>query len=231
MARQRSEPREHRLGSSDFIHCRRPGRRADGCPIMLRNEGADMFKKKVRENREPKERKVVAIADEGPTLPSGNPDVAEPAAPQSAMREETVSCIGSGMTIRGNIECNGPAQIFGRVEGEVRAPNLLIGDGAQVEGSIVAQDLTVCGSVTGTIRAVRVRLQGGGTVEGEIFHRSLSMDESAAFEGSSRRVENPTEMALPADVKPPQKKSVPITTLPRAAQFPSIEDEADPQRH
>jgi len=27
------------------------------------------------------------------------------------------SCIGSGMSIVGNIECNGPAQVFGRIEG------------------------------------------------------------------------------------------------------------------
>ena len=73
----------------------------------------------------------------------------------------TRSCIGSGMSIVGNIECNGPTQVFGRIEGEVRASDLLIGDGAQIEGSVIAQDVTVCGRVKGTIRAVRVKLQDG----------------------------------------------------------------------
>ena len=90
------------------------------------------------------------------------------------------SCIGSGMSIVGNIECNGPAQVFGRIEGELRASDLLIGDGAQVEGSVIAQNVTVCGRVKGTIRAVRVKLQNGGAVEGDIFHRSLSIDENSA---------------------------------------------------
>jgi cytoskeletal protein CcmA (bactofilin family) len=98
------------------------------------------------------------------------------------------------MSIVGNIECNGPAQIFGRIEGEVRASDLLIGDGAQIEGSVIAQDVTVCGRVKGTIRAVRVKLQDSGAVEGDIFHRSLSIDENSLFEGSSRRVENPTDL-------------------------------------
>src|SRR5262249_53740107 len=62
-----------------------------------------------------------------------------------------------------------------------------------VEAGVIAQDLTVCGRVKGTIRAVRVKLQDGGAVEGDIFHRSLSIDENSLFEGSSRRVENPTE--------------------------------------
>jgi cytoskeletal protein CcmA (bactofilin family) len=115
------------------------------------------------------------------------------------------SCIGSGMSIVGNIECNGPAQVFGRIEGELRASDLLIGDGGQVEGSVIAQDVTVCGRVKGTIRAVRVKLQDGGAVDGDIFHQSLSIDENSLFEGVSRRVENPTERASSVEVEVPQE--------------------------
>ena len=118
------------------------------------------------------------------------------------------SCIGSDMSIVGNIECKGPAQVFGRIEGEVRASDLQINDGAQVEGSIIAQNVTVCGRVKGTIHAVRVKLQNGGVVEGDIFHRSLSIDENSQFEGSSRRVENPTDPSSSVDAKGPQKKDV-----------------------
>ena len=103
-----------------------------------------------------------------------------------------VSCIGSGMSIVGNVECSGPAQVFGRIEGELRASDLVIGEGAQIQGSVVAQEVTVSGTVKGTIRAVRVILQGGN-VEGDIFNRSLSIDENSVFEGASRRDENPTE--------------------------------------
>src|SRR6266699_1831751 len=109
------------------------------------------------------------------------------------MREPTTdavprSCIGSGMSIVGNIECKGPAQVFGRVKG--------------------------------TIRAVRVKLQNGGSVEGDIFHRSLSIDENSLFEGSSRRVENPTDLSS-VDAKGPQKSPAP-------SPLPSID--ADLQR-
>jgi cytoskeletal protein CcmA (bactofilin family) len=116
------------------------------------------------------------------------------------------SCIGSGMSIVGNIECNGPAQVLGRIKGELRASDLLIGDGAEIEGSVIAQDVTVCGRVKGAIRAVRVKLQKGGSVEGDIFHRALSIDENSLFEGSSRRVENPTDPSASADANGPQKK-------------------------
>src|ERR1700756_2683440 len=111
----------------------------------------------------------------------------------------TSSCIGSDMSIVGKIECNGPAQIFGRIEGELRASDLLISDGAQVEGNIIAQSVTICGHIKGTIRAVRVKLQNGGAVEGDIFHRSLSIEENSLFEGSitaSRKSNGPTSRSI-----------------------------------
>src|SRR5262249_17792126 len=89
-----------------------------------------------------------------------------------------------------------------------RATELVISDGAQVDGSVIAQDLTVRGRIKGTIRAHRVKLQDGGAVEGDIFHRSLSIDENSLFEGSSRRGEKPTHQSTSADGKGPQKKDI-----------------------
>src|SRR5262245_7835729 len=138
-------------------------------------------------------------------------------------RAGTASCIGSDMSIVGNIECKGPAQVFGRIEGEVRASDLQINDGAEVEGNVIAQAVTVCGRVKGTIRAVRVKLQNGGAVEGDIFHRSLSIDENSQFEGSSRRVENPIDASSSVDAKGPQKGPQKKDVAP--APSPSIDAE------
>ena len=156
----------------------------------------------------------------GVTGPTGRPH--RPGVDSSVTRGEPatagqMSSIGSGMSIVGTVECNGPAQVFGRIDGELRASDLLIGDGANLDGNIIAQDVTICGRVKGTIRAVRVRLQGGGAVEGDIFHRSLSIDESSLFEGSSRRVENPTEMPSSLDGKGTQRKGTQNLALPVAA--------------
>jgi cytoskeletal protein CcmA (bactofilin family) len=129
----------------------------------------------------------------------------EPTATRKPGRD---SCIGSDMSIVGKIECNGPAQVFGRIEGELYASDLLVGDGATIDGSVIAQNVTVCGRIKGTIRAVRVRLQNGGAVEGDIFHRSLSIDENSQFEGSSRRVENPTETPSSIGAKVPQAEDI-----------------------
>jgi cytoskeletal protein CcmA (bactofilin family) len=136
-----------------------------------------------------------------------------------------VSCIGAGMSIVGNVECSGPAQVFGRIQGQLRATDLVIGEGAQVDGSIQAQEVTVRGRAKGTIRAVGVKLQGAD-VEGDIIHRTLSIDESSVFQGTSRRVENSAEDG--ADPKAELSSTSPSTAAKKAMQSPPLVSSADP---
>jgi cytoskeletal protein CcmA (bactofilin family) len=95
--------------------------------------------------------------------------------------------ISRGMTVVGKIFGEGTVQIFGRIEGELRALTVLINEGAQVDGDVVAEELTISGQVKGTIHANRVKLNGTAVVEGDVFHQSLSIEENARFEGSSKR--------------------------------------------
>src|SRR5499433_1942601 len=185
-----------------------------------------MFKSKAPEKDPEKDKDAAANAAEVVGRPAQQQQsVVEQPPPrrEPTANAATRSCIGSDMSIVGNIECNGPAQVFGQIKGEVRASDLLIGDSAQIEGSVIAQDVTVCGRVKGTIRAVRVKLQNGGAVEGDIFHRSLSIEEDSLFEGSSRRVENPTEIPSSIDAKVPQTEDIQSPT-------PASNIDADLQR-
>lgn len=183
-----------------------------------------MFKSKVPEKDQPA---VASTAEDALALPT---IARETATPEAVTISGTICCIGAGMSIVGKIECDGPVQVFGRLEGELRASELLIGKGAQLEGSVIAQEVTVCGRVKGTIRGIHVKLQGGGEVEGDIFHRSLLIHENSIFEGSSRRVENPTDLSSSVGAISPQKKDPHSAALPAAS--PSIlPNEANVQRH
>ena len=142
---------------------------------------------------------------------------------------ETVSSIGADVTIVGKIVGKGTVKVFGRIEGELQASNVTICEGSQVEGNLVAQDLTIGGLVKGTIHAVRVKLLGTAKVEGDIFHRSLSIEENALFEGTSRREDDPTKVATaqPPRAQAPQPQAAPapqpapgaqVTPMPQLAQ-------------
>jgi hypothetical protein len=57
-----------------------------------------------------------------------------------------------------------------------------------------------------------IGFQNAGAVEGDIFHPSLSIDENSLFEGSSRRVENPTDPPS-VDDKGPQEEDIQSSAL------------------
>jgi cytoskeletal protein CcmA (bactofilin family) len=97
-----------------------------------------------------------------------------------------ISCIGPGMTVVGKISNEGTLNVFGRVEGELHSSIVRVSDGAQVEGTIAAEELTIGGRFKGTIQANRVTLTSSAIVEGEIHHHSLAIEENAWFAGVSR---------------------------------------------
>ena len=109
------------------------------------------------------------------------------------LQSEAASSISSGLTIVGKIIGHGALTIFGQVKGEIRAPNIVIAEGAQIEGGLSAEEMTIGGNVKGIIQANRVKLNSGAVVEGDIYHRTLTIEEGARFEGTSRRQENTTD--------------------------------------
>ena len=117
-----------------------------------------------------------------------------------------VSTLGHGMAITGNIVCAGALQIFGRVVGDIHASQLLISEEAKVEGKVIAPETVVRGEFHGTIQSNNVKLQSTAVVEGEIFSKSLAIEEHAAFEGVSRRLERAVE--APSDAQAAPEKPV-----------------------
>ena len=63
-----------------------------------------------------------------------------------AASEPAANCsISPGMTIVGKVSSEGTVNVFGRVEAELNASTVRISDGAQVDGTLAAQELTVGG--------------------------------------------------------------------------------------
>ena len=121
---------------------------------------------------------------------------------------DLVSTLGPGIVITGNIICEGSTQIFGRVTGDIQATQIVIGDGARVEGNMTALEVAIHGAFKGTVRGNNVRLKGTATVEGEIFSKSLAVEEDVQFEGVSRKLDKPIDTSAIAQ-KPTVKTGAP----------------------
>ena len=129
---------------------------------------------------------------------------------RSTATQGETSSISSGLSIVGKIVGHGAVTIFGHVKGELQASTIVIAEGAEVEGDIVAEELTVSGHVEGTVRANRVKLNSTAVVDGDILHRSLVMEENAQFEGASRRLEDVinTPLRVQTNLHQPQTASI-----------------------
>jgi cytoskeletal protein CcmA (bactofilin family) len=134
--------------------------------------------------------------DDNDRVPPPVQQLQRPVAMHSGEQVSTdqASSISRGMTVVGKIFGEGTVQVFGQIEGELRALTVLINEGAKVEGDVVAEELTIGGQVKGTIHANRVKLNSTAVVEGDIFHRSLTIEENARFEGSSKREDNAVDV-------------------------------------
>jgi cytoskeletal protein CcmA (bactofilin family) len=139
----------------------------------------------------------------------------ETAAPRTST--DSVSTLGPGIVITGNIICEGSTQIFGRVTGDIAAAQIVIGDGARVEGNLTALEVAIHGAFKGTVRGNSVRLKGAATVEGEIFSKSLAVEENVQFEGVSRKLDKPIDSSAIAQTPTVKTISGATTTGPAAA--------------
>jgi cytoskeletal protein CcmA (bactofilin family) len=113
------------------------------------------------------------------------------------------SVIGPDLTITGNLESQGEIQIEGEVQGDINAARIVVGEGACITGSLLADNVIVRGNIAGSIRGNSVTLQSNCRVEGDVFHRSLAIEQGAFFEGKSRRSEDPTAVQRMAGGIPP----------------------------
>lgn len=108
-----------------------------------------------------------------------------------SVRSPVPSIISGDLTVRGTIISSGDVQIDGRIEGDVRAGALVVGEKAYIEGDVFAEDAIIRGTVHGGIRARKVQLCSTSRVEGNILHEALAMEAGAFFEGNCRHSDNP----------------------------------------
>lgn len=108
------------------------------------------------------------------------------------------------------METTGDIQVEGKIKGDIRAHLLTVGEGATIEGEIVADDVVVNGRIIGRVRGLKVRLTSTARVEGDIIHKTIAIESGAHFEGSVQRQEDPLsggskKAAAPAAAAPAAK--------------------------
>jgi cytoskeletal protein CcmA (bactofilin family) len=151
---------------------------------------------------------------EVPTTAAPQPVAAPASPPKRAVRNGVPSIISADLIVRGTLISAGDVQIDGRVDGDIRAAALVIGEKAVISGDVYAEEATVRGHVEGSIRARKVQLCATCHVEGNILHEALSMETGAFFEGNCRHTDNPLADAPEID-EPSERRVAPPAAIAR----------------
>ena len=93
------------------------------------------------------------------------------------------SLLSAGSKITGDLEFPGLIEVLGRIDGQVSAESVVIGEQGEVEGSVTAKTIAIKGKVKGEITGVSVTLHTGSQMTGEITYQQLVVEAGAQVDG------------------------------------------------
>jgi len=109
------------------------------------------------------------------------------------------SILGRDLIITGDIKTDGDVQIDGRLDGNVKASNVTIGEQGAVNGKITASTVHVRGKLTGKIDANVVDISETANVQADVIQDQLTIANGAFFDGKcSRKTAAPTPLKVAA---------------------------------
>jgi len=131
---------------------------------------------------------------------------------------EVPSVISPELIVKGTLISAGDVQVEGKIDGDIRAAGLVIGEKAIVVGDVYADEAVVRGRVEGSIRARRVQLCATCHVEGNILHETFAVESGAFFEGNCRHTDNPLADAPEAQAPQPKSSRTATPMPPKTSQ-------------
>jgi cytoskeletal protein CcmA (bactofilin family) len=122
------------------------------------------------------------------------------AAPQRMASTSAPSILGRDLVITGDIKTDGEIQIDGRLDGNVTAGVVTIGEQGAVNGKIIAKSVHVRGKVSGKVDSNSVELAETANVQADLIQDQLIIANGAFFDGKCAR-----KSAAPSPIKAAKK--------------------------
>jgi cytoskeletal protein CcmA (bactofilin family) len=126
-----------------------------------------------------------------------------------------VSVIGAGIAITGNIEASVDLQIQGKISGDVRCATLLLGEGSEIRGNVVAERVRVSGLVEGSIDTKDLAVEAPARIKGDVTYSRIKIANGGVVDGQmnyKRAEEEPGSggrlRLVEEDAPPPRQAAV-----------------------
>jgi cytoskeletal protein CcmA (bactofilin family) len=124
------------------------------------------------------------------------------------------SVLASDLRIDGIVATEGALEVHGRIEGEVAADTLLLGEEGSITGKLRANQADLRGTVAGEVATERLTLRAAARMEADALCSVLVIEAGATVEG---RFSRPAPAPQPAPASAP----APAAAAPAAADSPA----------
>ena len=106
--------------------------------------------------------------------------------------------IGTGVTLKGDVDVPGAASVDGNFEGTLKAKPLIVGQTGHVSGQISVETAEIRGMVEDhlTVRN-RLVLRSSGSLSGTIAYSKIMVEEGGSITGTIQMMEKSAAMAEP----------------------------------
>lgn len=117
---------------------------------------------------------------------------------------DDVSILSKGVTIDGKLKSTGNVRIDGMVNGDVVVGgNLTIGETSEINGEILAENVTLSGRVIGSIKAIeKIVLEAKSFLKGDLIAKILVVEPGARFDGKCTMSQNGKTVVKEKEVQP-----------------------------
>ncbi|MFN6978239.1 MAG: polymer-forming cytoskeletal protein [Gemmobacter sp.] len=122
------------------------------------------------------------------------------------------SILASDLRIDGIVATEGALEVHGRIEGEVAADAILLGEDGSITGKVRANQADLRGTLTGELTTDRLTLRAAARMEADATCETLVIEAGATVEGRfSRPAPPPPASPAPAPTTPPAAPAAPAS--------------------
>ena len=100
----------------------------------------------------------------------------------------TPTIISQDLKIEGQIFSSGLIEIEGTVKGVIKGNSVILLQGGEIEGEVIAESFSVRGKFLGTIKANNVSIGNKAQISGTIEYSLLSVEDGASVDAKFKKI-------------------------------------------
>ncbi len=127
-----------------------------------------------------------------------------------------LSFIAPETQISGDLATDAQLHVDGRIDGNVRCSQLVLGEAGIVAGNIQAEEARIAGTVEGQVNVRTLFVEASARILGDVTYETISMDAGAQLEGRLARraalgMDEAPLIATPVSFSPARSKGAKTT--------------------